>query len=369
MNLVMSLLLAFGMSGVAHADQTDVDPSVYTNPMFSKVHLYNQSLQNHAPEKLNTIIRMDFASFKEVPTMFKGFLPGKDFDRPEAISVYLAVSNDYNFLAPIGVNVKTDDQGYTHGSRFSIGGFLPEGYYLSVDYSTDLYTKPIKGTTQKLADGSRSGSQYFTNENILKVVLDNMDKPRTQAYYWRAEAGWQKLSSDTLGGYASGATQQEKFHELVNSLNKGQTRTPINVPDGLEDRDGLILGMYVGIAKEYLNAKNTCRVRGFTEVGSRGSTIDGASFVASNIGGTLWCQQAERTMTFKTEVGYESKVYQDGYQGTAYADISTGKGSWRVGFRFEQSYGELINYANYNLRNYHTDKIDPIFTIYYRRYF
>ncbi|WP_374078455.1 hypothetical protein [Bdellovibrio bacteriovorus] len=321
-------------------------------------------------EKMGTIVRLDFLSSAEVPALFRQFLPGENFDRPRGVSIYLALTNDYNVLRPVGVKAETDDNGYTHGTKMAIGGFLPDGHYLSLEYSTDLYTKQINGEAKKLADGGRYVDQNFTTENVLKIVLDNVDNARGKVFYWRVEGGWQRLNSQAPGNFfTSGATQQEKFHALVNSARAGQTKTPTNIDDGKGIRDGAILGLYVGVAKEYLNAKNSCRVRAFAEGGSQGSTLSDASFLAAKFGSALWCQVHPKSLTFKAEAGHESKAFRHGYQGTAYADISTGKGKWRVGFRIEQSHGDLINYVNYNLKNMDNGKIDPLFMIYYRYYF
>nr|WP_295901314.1 hypothetical protein [uncultured Bdellovibrio sp.] len=320
-------------------------------------------------ERLGTIVRMDFSDVRDVPTLFRPFIPGENFERPRGVSIYLALTNDYNVLRPVGVKAETDDHGYTHGAHIAIGGHLPDGYYLSLDYTTDLYTNPLEGTAKKLPDGGRYVEQHFTNENVLKIVLDNIENARTKTFYWRAEAGWHQLNSKKPGTFMSGATQQQKFHALVNSIQPGQTKTPEDISDGKGVRDGAVLGLYVGIAKEYINAKNTCRARAFAEGGPRGSTLSDASYLAAKIGGTLWCQPHRKSLALRAEVGHESKAFTQGYQGTAYADISTGKGHWRIGFRIEQNHGDLINYVNYNLRNTDNGKIDPLFMIYYRYYF
>ncbi|WP_374000737.1 hypothetical protein [Bdellovibrio bacteriovorus] len=372
MKLWSSLVLAttLTLSSLAQAEDFWVYQNFYAEEapdMFSVSARYAHVLAK--PDQLGGVIRIQFEDGRDVPHMFRQFLPGENFDRPRGISVYLAVTNDYNVLNPIAVGADTDDHGYTHGAKIAIGGFLPSGHYLTFDYSTDLFTKPVDGTTRQLEDGGRHMDQYFTNETVLKFVLDNIDNARSKTFYWKAETGWQQLKSDSRGGFFHGATHQEKFHELVNSMKPGQTKTPHNISDGEKTRNGVILGLYVGIAKEYINARNTCRARAFSELGSRGSTIDGASFVAANVGGVLWCQKGPRTLTYRAEVGHESKGHQKGYQGTGYADFSTGKGNWRIGFRIEQSHGNLINYVNYNNKNYDNGKIDTIFMIYYRHFF
>lgn len=54
-------------------------------------------------EKMGTIVRLDFLSSAEVPALFRQFLPGENFDRPRDVSIYLALTNDYNVLRPVGV--------------------------------------------------------------------------------------------------------------------------------------------------------------------------------------------------------------------------------------------------------------------------
>lgn len=366
--LVLTSIVA--LSSAAHAEGFWKFQDLYAEntqkDIFSHKYSYNNAVR---PEKLGGVIRIKFQDARDVPQIFRQFLPGENFERPRGISVYLSVTNDYNLLNPIAVGAETDDNGYTHGSKVSIGGFLPTGHYLTFDASSDLYTQEIEGSAKQLPDGGRGLDQHFTNENILKFVIDNIDNARSETFYWKAEAGWQQLQSDSRGNVLTAATQQDKFHQMVNNLKPGQTKTPTYVSDGEKTRDGIIMGLYLGIAKEYVNTKNTCRVRAFTELGGRGSTIDGASYVAANVGGVLWCQAGPRTLTYRAEIGHNSKAFPNGYEGSGYVDISTGRKNWRIGFRLEQTHGTLNNYQNYNLINAETGKIDPTFTIYYRHYF
>ncbi|WII72428.1 hypothetical protein QJS83_00920 [Bdellovibrio sp. 22V] len=364
---LLCLSTVLGISSFAHAnDDFWKTPVQAPKEDINFAERYGQMVV--IPEKLDSVVRLDFDDAKEVPALFSQFVPGENFDRPRGISIYLSLTNDYNVLRPI-VAASTDDHGYTHGSKIAIGGHLPSGHYMTFSYASDLYTKPIEGTARRLEDGGRYVDQHFTNENVLKIIIDTVDKNRGKVFYWKAEAGWQQLNSASRGGALSGATQQAKFHEMVNSIKPGQMKTPTYLPDGEGVRNGAILGIYLGVAKEYLFLKNLCRVRAFTEAGSQGSTINRASYVAAKVGSTLYCQQNENTLTYRAEVGHESRGYQTGYQGTGYVDLSTGKRQWRIGFRIEQSHGKLHNYQTYNGKNIDNGKIDTLFMVYYRYFF
>ncbi|MBO9667207.1 MAG: hypothetical protein J7501_10395 [Bdellovibrio sp.] len=360
--LIGAVFVAFASAAHAEVDYGQLyGDGSYFNPPFVNTQI------NVQPERLATVLRLDYKSWKEVPQIFSQFIPGQDFDRPRgAVSVYIGLTNDYNFLGPVGVKSETDDAGYTHGANIAIGGFLPNGYYITFDYSTDLYTSTVPGSTRRLANGEKVDSQYFTNDNVYKIVIDSIDKNRAKAFYWKVEAGWQNISSQSTGGALRGTTQQKKFHDLMNSARANQITDSKNVRDGRGDRDGLILGMYVGVAKEFLNAKNTCRVRAFAEGGTRMSTISGASYLATDAGGVLWCQRGEKAMTYKVSIGYKTRTFEDGFEGTRYIDLSAGKRNWKLGFRVEQSNGTLLNYVNYNLRNEDNGQIDPLFILYYQ---
>lgn len=345
--------------------EKEQEQNLVNNPLgpYSYTSLKNKSI---LPQVVDGILRIHFDDVRDVPEMYRQFLPGENFDRPRGITLYFALTNDYNVLNPIAVGADTDDHGYTSGTKIAIGGFLPSGHYLTFEYTSDLYTHPIEGTAKQLPDGGRSIEQNFTTETVLKFVLDNLDNARAQTFYWKAEAGWQQLKSDDRGGFFHEAKHQDEFHRIVNNAHPGKTKTPIYVSDGEKTRDGFIMGVLLGVAKEYVDSSNTCRVRGFLEGGGRGSTIEGASYAAANVGGVLWCQRNPNSLTYRAEIGHENKLHQDGYQGTAYADFSTGKKSWRLGFRVEQSHGKLMNYVNYNRNNIDNGKLDPIFMLYFR---
>lgn len=99
---------------------------------------------NNDNSSILAVIRLDYASLDVVPpeiknktALNKSLLPNK------GISVYVSLTNDYNFLRIVGLKNTPDDYGDTHGTKAAIGGYLPNGMYMTLEASTHLYTDPI----------------------------------------------------------------------------------------------------------------------------------------------------------------------------------------------------------------------------------
>lgn len=311
------------------------------------------------------VIRLDYDSLDVVPpeikkttAIDKTLLPNK------GISVYVSLTNDFNFLRVVGLKNKADDFGETHGTNAAVSGYLPNGLQLTFDASTKLYTKPIEGTVKKINSGEFSVDQYFTNENMIRFVLDNIKA--NKAYYWKAEMGWQQLSSVLTTDLSSASRQQEVFHDIVNQINPGSTKKPIYVANGKGIRDGYFVGLYLGLASKQLQMFKVCQSHIYADLGGRASELNHASFVETNEGAVLACSVGKKRMYYRLDIGNRSRAHSSGYQYTPYLDFSVGK-KWQYGVRIEQSAGDLINYMDYNLPNVNDGSIDPIYTFYILR--
>lgn len=316
-----------------------------------------------------SIIRLDYDSAAEAPTelqevLNQSFKPTENRKIP--ISVYLSLANDFNFLRIVGVKKHTDDFGYTHGLDFKIIGELSENYTLSFNYSTDLYTTPLTGELESSTNNTPQTRQFYTDENILKVILSH--KPNNKMFFWRAEAGWIELDSEYRTNYLKGSTHQDVFHDLVNGISSYTTKDPVFVGNGKDDRDGFLIGVYTGLAKSFYKDTDACNKTTELVAGLRSTTLPGTNQRSLEARLVLDCSFRFTKNRFMVETGYQIIDHDKGMQRQQYFDFSTKRTKWKFGFRVENYSGDLVNHVDYNLPNVENGEIDPIFKIYTQRY-
>lgn len=322
------------------------------------------------PENRNSqenLFRVYYNDVRDLPTALyqglKSIFPKRKGKIP--VALMLTMTNDFNVLKVFGLQIDTDDFGYTHGTQLTIVGSLPNGKTLTFDYSTDLYTQPITGTMIQLPNGGRQVDQFFTDENIFRFIFSNQNKNRL--FYWRTELGWQELNSQIRGDYRFGSNQQLKFHEYVNSFNVTQTKYFRNFENGKPFRQGPLFGLYLGMNKVLLNYYRSCQFEMDTEIGRRESRLNGADLNTLKIQFINQCLSRSLKNTYQFVIGSEMTEHSLGQQNSQYIDGSWANKNWKIGFRFELPSGDLINYQDYNLLNYETGEIDPLFKIYLQR--
>lgn len=316
-----------------------------------------------------SFVRLDYASTQEVPHEIRSAL-AEALQTPQykkiPVSIYFSLTNDLNFLEIVGVQAKTDDFGYTHGTEFKIIGDLPGNYTLALSYSTDLYTHPVSGALYKSDKATNHVKQYFTDENILKMIVTH--KAENKAYFWKAEAGWIELSSIYRKRFLNASTQQDLFHDSVNSIQGGDTtKNPDFVNSTSGDQNGLLVGIYMGLAKTYFKDTDRCEKSAQIQTGFRTTTLSNTDLRSLEAQLAADCNLPFTRNRFRMETGYQVIGHDDGTQRQYYFDFSTKRTNWKVGFRVEQNSGDLINYMNYNLPNVDDGTIDPIFRIYTQR--
>lgn len=199
---------------------------------------------------------------------------------------------------------------------------------------------------------------------MIRIVLDNIKDHK--AYYWKAEAGWQQLSSELTSDLSAGSRQQEIFHKIVNKITPGTTKQPLYVADGKGIRDGYFVGVYFGLASKQLEMFKTCQAHLYADFGGRASELNHASYFETNEGAVLACRTSKKSIYYRLDIGNRTRAHSAGYQYIPYLDFSAGK-KWQYGVRLEDSAGDVMNYMEYNLPNINDNTIDPIYTFYILR--
>jgi hypothetical protein len=282
-------------------------------------------------------IQLSFASEAELREALKKMVPGGILDRPlDGWEVNFAMPNDNGGLGALdGIfGNPGDDQQYTHGYRLSAAKGIGNGYHLTIEKSSDLYTQRVPGRRGRFdSQGVYHVDQYFLEENMLKLIVDNKDKG--QATYFKAGGGWQNLNNEKAGGFlTSAAGQQRDWHNALIDVDPKLAPKYHNIGRGM-DKDGIYVEGAVGVQGEKV-LSDTVRVKGSAEVGAGASTISSdIAHVRGEVTGSVDYQP--RGWDYATRVGVSSEVTK--YNGspaqlknTAFWEIGSEKGAVGVAY-------------------------------------
>lgn len=283
-------------------------------------------------------VMLTFQNEAELRQTLADIVPGSVLDRPvDRLHVALHFPNDnkgFGLFDKIFRLHAGDDYGYTHGMIVSAGKGREDGYHLTLEYSTNLYTQKVRGSTAyKTADGITYIDQYFLEEKLLKLVIDDMDKRKPQ--YFKAGMGWHNLNNDTAGGLLTGAAhQQQLFHEYEERLDFGRRRRYTNIGRGKND-SGLYLEGAVGArAPEVIHG--SVRRSSYVETGIAVSSADSrANNANAKIATHIDYQGFGDKYALRLEGSAQVEQYNDGQAPIlSYSfGISLGNEEWQCGLK------------------------------------
>lgn len=219
---------------------------------------------------------LEFDNEEQMKKALKNIAPSSILDRPvNSWQFAIHLPNDNKGFGLIDKIFKTktgDDYGYTHGMKVSASKALNNKYHLTLEYSTDLYTQMIPGKNNfKDAGGVIHINQHFLEENLLKLVIDNIDEGKP--LYYKAGVGLHNLNNDKAGSLVfSAARQQDKFHEIAIKENFGRHRAYNYIEQGQNN-----LGAYAEADAGVRSSKyisDSLRTTLSAEVGGAVSTAD-----------------------------------------------------------------------------------------------
>lgn len=311
------------------------------------------------------VVQLNYEDVDNIPDLIKKIIPGESFESSKnGISVVVALPNDNKLFGLWGVFFKKDgdDFGDSHGSSIEISKTFKNGNTLTLDGSTSVYTKGTGnwriGTTRKKngeLDEDVFYEQLFTNENLIQLTLDNIQKGNT--FYFKAGAGWISLDSKNWDNLLLASGQQTNWHKLWDFYDFDY------IPDGKEVRHGVNLDAFLGIQKNLINSKSTCRLRVYGDVGGLYTNIKNTSYLKGEAGSVFYFQKPESSFILKAGTRGEYLVHGDGSQKKISGSLGFQRGRTSMDLEYSQKFGDLRNHVTYNLRNKNSGIIDPTMTI------
>jgi len=240
------------------------------------------------PEDYSTpIVKIDY-DVDKIPTLIKEQLPDtflKDVFGKKVSCVYrFKMQNDNQQMlgrkAEQGLqnNKYGDDFGRTHGVDVGVSCASADGLSTAFTYSTDLYSNPDRKSAYRMDSGNVHMKQKFTSENIFALVQDNINQGN--ATYWKRGVGFINLSDKKKWGLLQSTGQQQWFHDVVNSVNRG-TAYEYEYVNGEKDKWGGFVTLAIGL-QENRKLGDRCQLALSADVGGRLSTLSGTSSFNAN---------------------------------------------------------------------------------------
>ncbi|MCB9091050.1 MAG: hypothetical protein H6621_11595 [Halobacteriovoraceae bacterium] len=317
-----------------------------------------------------SIFQMHYGDAQDLPSAIKYALPGDLFDySPQGFSLVIAVPNDDKLMGLWGVmfDKDGDDYGETSGLSIQLKKTFKNDMTFTLEGSTQLYTLKT-GVHNHISRKKKNGKydidnvyeQLFTNENIIKLVVDNIQQGN--ALYYKVGLGWINLDSKHWKSPFLASGQQKRWHNLIDSYNFDYKYDTKKVQNGLN------VEAFIGLQKNLVNPSSTCRLRVYGEMGGVLNDVDASSF-KTEIGSTFYIEAIPQTLSYKMGLSGEALVHETGVQSKLMGTVGIQHKNKVLELEYNQKFGKLQNHVNYNRVNRVTGNIDPIMTVRMRFYF
>mgnify|MGYP003685173489 CR=1 FL=1 len=325
-----------------------LEPSIEADPC----HLLNTDPSAVEDQVKSDKISLHFKTREELLKAMEGFIPGSALDRSkDQWQFTFHLPNDNAGLGLFGLlfNKDGNDYGNTHGMKLNISKGLEDGYHLTFEYSTNLYTRAVPHPKPGISQGelnelpakkalSLSGaefspgasvsprigqnngtqvsdnkpqsfdpskySQLFLEENIAKIILDNRDK--VEAGYYKVGVGWHELNDNEVGNLLlSAAKQQQEWHRTL-----GDDVRQYNYIKGRDSKSGVAVDLSLG-RDDTLFKDHNSRITSNIEAGAGLSSANtDANYVEIKSKVNFDYQSGPDSMAYRFGAGVEAKRYK-----------------------------------------------------------
>lgn len=305
------------------------------------------------------IIRTDISDPQKIPHDLRKFLPGDIIDLPE-FSILLIEKNDNDFTGGLWSSLADqpydkhhaggDDQGFTHELTLIVTAKIQNNWNLKALANSALYTSVLKksdGSYQinKRLDGDHVRSFYtqnFTNQTLLKLVLDN--KPEHKNFYYQLGVGFVELDSVQSNLWYQGTKQQDTLHRKIMNVYSYDNKARPDLPNSASPEIELALGYIINL----INEQQTCRWSLSAEAGADLDDIGGSNLQLTGKE-NFYYQKEGKKFIFFSGFSENLMLHEQGVQGTVNFHLGV---QWQhVGIEFEhtQNFGTLLNNVTFNV--------------------
>ncbi len=299
-----------------------------------------------------TTFQVNNLEFKDLPEEIQKHIPGKVHETAK-LSLAISLPNDNKLMGLWGVlfSGDGDDFGATHGTALNIRSTRNNGVTYTLNAETNLFTRELKKkflVDEELISRSSkpSGSrvifeQNFTNESLINLVVDNIQKDKV--LFYKVGFGWIQLDSKNSNGLLRATGQQQDWHKFLDIYGFENTWDNRPVVSGFN------VDAFLGIQKN-LSLGSSCRVRAFAESGAHLSQLKDDYFKVE-AGSVLYIQKPGSNFGLRTTASVDVKGHQEGVQKQTKLGVEATFNRFSTEFIFNKKYGDLRNHTNYNLPN------------------
>lgn len=233
------------------------------------------------------------------------FIAGKVFEQPTLgrSNINFSLINDsaYGIYEVFTGRKMGDDFGNTHGVILEVGHTNKKGVNYKLVYMTNLYTERASERYQTEKYGG-TYDQYFTEENIFKVLVNNKNQQRS--HYYEVGFGVVELNKEDVRNWLFASGQQKGLHDGIGSFH------PNNLPRDNESEFGSIIQL--GSGKQFIHTNNNKTVRIIGDIGASGtiSTIRDGSSATVSAGVDYYYQRSKSSWAYKMGAKVDSTVHQ-----------------------------------------------------------
>jgi hypothetical protein len=289
---------------------------------------------------------------------YSEFLAGNIFepanDGRVNIDFSLLNDNTYGLYESVSGKKLGDDFGDTHGVVLEFSRVNEQGINYKLVYFTNLFTERLSDRYHTESWG-RTYDQQFTEENIVKILVDNKEQDPSQ--YYEAGVGVVELNHHELRGWLTASGQQLYVHDTIGLFH------PNNLPNNRDNQVGSFVEARIG--NEYVHISENEKVRIVGDVNFHGllNSIKDASSASISAGADVYYQSSENSWAYKVGAKVTSTSHQTGNRPMNSLDLALGVGKGKYSFEF--SFKKYLSGDKQNYQAFNDDR-DSIITLQFK---
>jgi hypothetical protein len=274
------------------------------------------------------------------------FLAGQVFepatDGKVDLNLSLINDNAYGLFELVTGRKLANDFGDTHGVLLEVGRTDRSGVNYKLVYFTNVYTER-NSERYYTEDWGRTYDQYFTEENIIKILLDN--KAQENDNYIELGIGVIELNRDKVRGWLSASGQQLSLHDAIGLFH------PNNLSRSGENETGAFIEGSVGRKYDYISKNRTIRIVGDVKISAIANTVKESSSTSVTAGVNYYYQANKNSWAYKVGAKVLTRVHETDREPMNNVQLALGVGKGNYSFELIVTKifaGHKQNYQDYN---------------------
>jgi hypothetical protein len=292
---------------------------------------------------------------KECTQEVADFIAGEVFEKSDdgQVDVNFSLINDnaYGLFELMSGRKLANDFGDTHGVLLEVGRTDKSGVNYKFVYFTNIYSESDSDRYYTDAWG-RTYDQYFTEENIIKVILNN--KAQAKSHYYEVGIGVLELNRDDVRNWLSASGQQLGLHDAIGLFH------PNNIPRDGQSEKGAFVEAGVGKRSAYISKNQKVRVIGDFKISGITNTIRDSSSASISVGVNYYYQANQNSWAYKAGAQVVTTMHQTDKEPMNNLQLALGVG--KGDYSFELLIRKIFAGHKQNYQDYNYDR-EAIFTL------